>query len=80
MYRVKTYDMQVALWVEQSRFLVNPDNHNAKEFEVLEPEVAICKPTSLEAAESCKGAIGKGKGRKRTAKAPAVKKPRGINK
>lgn len=70
-------NLQVALGIGHSMFLVDPDSEHVKSFEMFEPEEKTCKPTNPEAAEAAKGAAGKGKGTKRKAEAPSAKKPRG---
>ena len=71
------YQLQVALGIGHSMFLVDPDSEKVKDFEVFEPEEAVCETTNPEAAEGAKGAAGKGKGTKRKADAPAAKKGKG---
>ena len=72
--------MQVDLWMKQSKFLMGPSDQSVMDFEIFEPEDAMCQPSNLEAAKVRKGTIGEGNVRKRTTKlkAPVAKKPRGI--
>ena len=69
--------LQVALGIGHSMFLGDPDSEKVKDFEVFEPEEAVCETTNPEAAEGAKGAAGKGKGTKRKADAPPAKKGKG---
>ena len=41
--------LQVALGIGHSMFLVDPDNEKVKDFEVFEPEEAVCETTNPEA-------------------------------
>ena len=75
----RCYDMSIAggPGIGHSMFLVDPDSEKVKDFEVFEPEEAVSEATNPEAAEGAKGAVGKGKGTKRKADAPAAKKGKG---